>query len=129
MEFSSGHCYEHSRTKNVVHLTLFRKIVIEIQCIDCENDHFWCHFGQIWNFLNVVIFDGILTRALLWTFYDQKCSPFDAISRNCHRDTVYRLWKWLFFLPFWQNMKFFKCLYFCWKFYEGTVLNILGPKM
>ena len=32
------HCYEHFGTKNVVHLTFFRKIVNEMQCLDCGND-------------------------------------------------------------------------------------------
>ena len=39
-ELSFGHSYEHFKTKNVVDSTLFPNIVIEIQCIDCENDYF-----------------------------------------------------------------------------------------
>ena len=38
--FYSRHCYEQFQTKTVVHSSLFRKIVIDTQCIDCENDHF-----------------------------------------------------------------------------------------
>ena len=46
-ELSFGHSYEHFKTKNVVDSTLFPKIVIEIQCIDCENDHFECKICKI----------------------------------------------------------------------------------
>ena len=44
--FHLWHCYEHFRTKNVVHLTFFRKILIKTQCIDCGNDYFCCQFRQ-----------------------------------------------------------------------------------
>ena len=35
-----GRHYEHFRINKVVLQTYFQKIVIEIQCIDRENDHF-----------------------------------------------------------------------------------------
>ena len=44
--------------------------------------------------------------ALLWTFRTQKCSPFVLFSKNCHRDTVYRLYKWSFLMPIWKILKF-----------------------
>ena len=47
VELSLGHCYDQFRTKYVVHLTFFRNIVNKLQSIDCENDHFSCHFGKI----------------------------------------------------------------------------------
>ena len=46
-ELSFGHSYEHFKTKNVVDSTLFPNIVSEIQCIDCENDHFECKICKI----------------------------------------------------------------------------------
>ena len=38
--YSFGHHYEQFRTKKVILLTLFQEIVIDIQCIDSENEHF-----------------------------------------------------------------------------------------
>ena len=61
------------RLKNVIHSTLFRKIVIETQCIDCINDHFWCQFEKLWNFLEFLYdFFEFSLRHCQWTFWAQK---------------------------------------------------------
>ena len=67
-EFQSWHCSDTFTLKNVVHSSLFWKIVIETQCIDCINDHIWCQFEKICNFLNASTFFRISIMALLWTF-------------------------------------------------------------
>ena len=53
--------YEHFRTWNVVHLTLIQQIVIEVQCIDCKNEHYRCQPVKRWNFLNMSNFVLSLT--------------------------------------------------------------------
>ena len=122
LEFQSWDCYEPFNLKNVIHSSLLRKIVIETQCIDCINDHFWCQFEKIWTFLNASYYFWISIMALFWYFYAQKCSPFVLVSKNCHRDTVYRLWKWPFLLPIWQTMKFSKFLStFIWVFIRALL--------
>ena len=108
---------------------MLRKIVIETQCIDCINDHFWCQFEKIWTFLNA---SPITFEFQSWhcsdTFRAQKCSPFVLVSKNCHRDTVYRLYKWSFLMPTWKNMKFSEMLqisleFQSWRCYEPFKLK------
>ena len=90
--FNHGTVMNLLRLKNVIHSTLFRKIVIETQCIDC---HKWSFLMPIWQNMKFseFLYDFLLNfhSRHSMNFWDQKCSPFDLFSKNCHRETVYRL--------------------------------------
>ena len=127
-----GTVMKHCRTEKVVHLTFFRKIIIETLCIECGHDHFWCQFDNNMNFSKC-------PQTVFWIFTLGHCYEhcrtknvvhLTLFLKNCHQNTVYRLWKMNTFDANLDNIWIFLnvSITSVWFFIYGTVINILGPK-
>ena len=131
-EFSLGHCYEHCTTKNVVNLTFFRKIVIKTQCIDCGNDHFWCQFDKIWNFLNVSHVVWIFTYGTVMNIVGPNNVVHLTFFRKIVIETQFKdSGKWSTFdANSRKTWNFLNVSHICLNFHLRALLwTFLGPKM
>ena len=128
-ERSFGYCYEHFKTKNVVHSAFFLKILIEIQCIDWGNDQFWYPGMKIWNFLKASNF--------VWTFSWHRYEHLrtkNVVHSTCFPKIVMEIQcidcgNDHFWYPVMKIWNFLIASIFVLNFQLGTVMNILGPKM